>query len=358
MKRIIRLLGCVLITVSMVQNVFAIEGKSVTTAYTQTSSIKIVSSAEEWKAVINDANENLLDKVTVKINNFNKADYDIEKISKYNVGIKAQGTVMGTTAEITYIFEYSGNFKLHRVKGNKELFDKLDAEEKQAYNKAEYIVNAITNENMTEYEKELAIHDYLIKNSRYDDNDIENIPVKSHNADNILNYGVGVCEAYANAFKLMCNMAGIECELVTGEMSGVNHMWNIVKIDGQWYQADVTADDPLPDVSGRVRYGYFNLNDSEMAKTHTWDTQDYPVCNSTVYNYYVYNGLVVDSRESLQRLLKNKLDSGENVVMLRTKGYIINSSADIKNAMIEGGYTSVEVYGEYGKEGSYVLIFK
>lgn len=67
-----------------------------------------------------------------------------------------------------------------------------------------------------------------------------------------------VCEAYAKAFKVLCDGAGIPCVLVDGQArnsassAGEPHMWNYVQVDGGWYGVDVTWNDPLGGSSGAV----------------------------------------------------------------------------------------------------------
>ena len=58
-----------------------------------------------------------------------------------------------------------------------------------------------------------------------------------------------VCEAYARAFKILCNAKNIPCVLVDGYASsdgtnGEAHMWNYVKVGTNWYAVDVTWNDP------------------------------------------------------------------------------------------------------------------
>lgn len=52
----------------------------------------------------------------------------------------------------------------------------------------------------------------------------------------------GCCMAYAYSFQFLCNRAGIPCLLVN---SGV-HQWNMVYVDGQWWDVDATATDCAP----------------------------------------------------------------------------------------------------------------
>ena len=52
-----------------------------------------------------------------------------------------------------------------------------------------------------------------------------------------------VCEGYSKAFKYLCDLSSwnnaVECILVTGATTGP-HMWNVVKIEGRNYLADIT----------------------------------------------------------------------------------------------------------------------
>ena len=68
------------------------------------------------------------------------------------------------------------------------------------------------------------------------------------NAYGALIDGNGVCEAYAEAFKLLCDKAGIPCISVYSH----DHEWNAVKLDGSWYYVDVT----WIDTDNRATYQY------------------------------------------------------------------------------------------------------
>ena len=71
---------------------------------------------------------------------------------------------------------------------------------------------------MTEFEKELAIHDYIVNNCRYD---IENLkegttPPEDYTAYGVLVNGMAVCEGYAKAMKLMLDRVNIPSLVVAG----------------------------------------------------------------------------------------------------------------------------------------------
>ena len=66
--------------------------------------------------------------------------------------------------------------------------------------------------------------------------------------------------------------------LVTGtatNSSGAteDHMWNYVKLDGEWYAVDVTWDDPVIVGGGKItdsiKYRYFLVGSKEFYANHT-----------------------------------------------------------------------------------------
>lgn len=57
----------------------------------------------------------------------------------------------------------------------------------------------------------------------------------------------GACMAYAYSFQFLCDRAGIPCILKRGG----NHQWNMVYVEGQWWDVDVTANDAGDDTSVR-----------------------------------------------------------------------------------------------------------
>ena len=57
-----------------------------------------------------------------------------------------------------------------------------------------------------------------------------------------LHDGKAVCQGYANLLYRMLRESGIDCRLIPGTYYGVNHAWNIVYIDGLYYEMDVTHD--------------------------------------------------------------------------------------------------------------------
>lgn len=157
--------------------------------------------------------------------------------------------------------------------------------------KAKEIIKAIIKPGMSDIEKEIAIHDYIIKNTRYDYDSYQKnkIPDQSYTAYGILIKKIGVCQGYAIAMNKLLNMAGIETKYITGTAKGVPHAWNLVKIEGDYYHLDTTLNDPVTFINGKrqevIQYNYFNVTDQQITKDHTWEKAKYPKCVSTKFGY-------------------------------------------------------------------------
>lgn len=150
-------------------------------------------------------------------------------------------------------------------------------------------------DSMTDVEKALAVHDYIVLNNSYD------TTYSNYTAYDALVTQSSVCQGYALAYEyIMNNRLGIECALVSSD--SMNHVWNYINIDGKWYHIDLTLDDPLytgtgrkvaeNDAMGRVQHTNFMLSDSAIKKTDTphkgWDTEGLPAATSTKYDKYFW----------------------------------------------------------------------
>lgn len=136
---------------------------------------------------------------------------------------------------------------------------------------------------MSDYEKELYLHDYLVKHVSYTDTGYN-----SHTAYGALVEGKAVCEGYARAFQHLLMLVGIPSFVVSGRSFTEDHAWNLVKIDGAYYYVDVTWDDKGDESS----YAYFNVTTQQLSEDHTFDPVPYelPICTATAANYYTING--------------------------------------------------------------------
>lgn len=118
---------------------------------------------------------------------------------------------------------------------------------------------------MTSEEKALAVHDYLVLECEYDKERLDNgtLPDISHSAYGALVNKIAVCDGYAKAYSSILEELGISSTVISS--GSMNHAWNQVSINGEWYHVDATWDDPTWDCVGRVGHDYFLLSDAAIS---------------------------------------------------------------------------------------------
>ena len=108
-----------------------------------------------------------------------------------------------------------------------------------------------------ELEYALFLHDYLASNYTYDESDA------SRDVYSMMKTGTAGCRGFALAYASLLQKAGLETSWASS--AEMDHVWNLVKINGQWYHADAACDSLSRDDSGSVSHRYFLLNDIEMS---------------------------------------------------------------------------------------------
>lgn len=180
----------------------------------------------------------------------------------------------------------------------KTMQNKLNKEVNKFINSVEY--------GLDDFSLELLAHNYINDRCKYDDDvkdsDDDYLAFTPYGA--IVN-GNAVCEGYAKAFGYLLSQLGIESKCIVGKGSQELHMWNAVKINGNWYYTDISWDDSKE----YSRYDYFNITESQLKKDHTISkvyskcssdevngtngvkainfNLSVPECDSTEENYYV-----------------------------------------------------------------------
>ncbi len=239
---------------------------------------------------------------------------------------------------------------------------------------AKKIVNSIITSSMTELEKVTAIHDYLVKTVDYDKSKAD-----IHTAKGALINKVAVCDGYAEGFAVLCYTAGVQAEMVFGTAIDSTgnlepHAWNNVRIDGIWFNVDVTWDDPI--VNGMVvkdgsniSYKYFLISDAKISKTHTADNSKKYACNSDKYAEYAtnltwkalvdsqYPYVVVTNMSDAKTQMKSFINNGKKTFQII---YSCSGATDAQMESIWNGLQStyndvikeLQVYGSFGISGS------
>ena len=187
-----------------------------------------------------------------------------------------------------------------------------------------------------DWQTELEIHNHIVDNCEYKIVESELIYSSAYGA---LVNGAAACEGYSKATKLLFDLAGLESAVVSGISADFDgeadaHMWNAVKIYGDYYYLDCTWDDPVSDDGTSTRvYTYFNLNNEMISASHSDFYHDFE-CASTEANYYIKTGKYFESYDrsdegKLAEIFAGDLNSGEKVIQVRF------GSAEIYEAAVE-----------------------
>lgn len=185
----------------------------------------------------------------------------------------------------------------------------------------------------SEMELELLIHDMIINEVDYAYDWFGN-PETATFAHSIVGVFDGnsttdvVCEGYSKSFHLLCNYAGLESIYGVGwsgnDWNGGGHAWNLIKINGKWYNIDLTWDD-VDDLGYEgYSYDFFNLTTAEFNEDNAHDYRpdyfggmyDVPEGVDTAANYYNYFGLNVTSKNvateaAFKNLIKGAIAGNE-----------------------------------------------
>ena len=145
--------------------------------------------------------------------------------------------------------------------------------------KIDEIYNLLINENMSDYEKIKVIHDYIIENTKYDQNKADdltnntnNSKYLSHTAYGPLIQGYGICSGYTDALALFLNKMNIPNYKISSE----HHVWNLVYLNGKWLHIDLTWDDPVINTGEEIiEHNYFAITTNQLldleSKEHSFD---------------------------------------------------------------------------------------
>jgi hypothetical protein len=247
-----------------------------------------IQSMEDLKEVLVYAQYHLLPSISLTMDSRIK-----DQIDRYGADILLHTEIKSLsysygprTRQFKAFLDYSRGAQVISLTLNPELdSSRATQEAHEIHGRLKEILGEILKPGMKAYEREKAIHDYVVKNHSYDQR-AELNPEKyadSYSLAGLLYNGTGVCQGYAELFCALSLNANLYCDIVYGTASGGGHAWNMIGIYGEYYHVDPTWNDPVPDRGSRVSYQYYNVNDEKMAKDHQWDRTKYPVCDYVTY---------------------------------------------------------------------------
>lgn len=142
------------------------------------------------------------------------------------------------------------------------------------------IISEIITDNMSEREKIMVFHDYIINNTKYDTEyikkNLSDIDNPSHKAMGPLFYSRALCGGYADVTSVFLNKIGIPNYRISSE----NHIWNLVYLDNNWYHLDLTWDDPVTSNDTDILlYNFFLISTKQLEDLAT----GYHSFNKSIY---------------------------------------------------------------------------
>ena len=268
----------------------------------------------------------------------------------------------------------------------------------QVYENAREILKEINNsDNLSDYEKALNIYRYIVSNIVYDHVLYKYMELKGDfSIRSFGNYSAfylegvfydfdgldtqfAVCDGLAKAYSLMCNIEGIECVKVNGNILGQgNHAWNKIYLEAEeeynletgYYYVDTTWGEGSYSEQDYGRTSYtqflthtyflFSQDYTERAIEYEYDLEMPEGTEAGEYNYYTDStlgegiNLYIDSDEDLRSTLEFVRDN----LASQTSNYLLELYIS-KDYLMEGSQLfnrlvgSSAMFGEYNIEYLY-----
>lgn len=237
-----------------------------------------------------------------------------------------------------------------------------NTEDKKTLEMASDVLKKIIKKDMSNYEKELAVYEWMYKNVGQGSGSAISLPGAS-NEQSFTPYGVltnrnAVCVGYATTFRLFMNMLGMDCHIVHNDY----HSWDLVELEKDgWYHVDIYSD-----VSGKSRYRNFNMTDAIAKTSHEWDGSALPEAKGVKYSYAVQNGKQLKDVYAVPAEFKKAIDKKKTSGFYKFKKPLKREQLGIVDLMYNqmnaalssaSGFESWSLSGSWyeDEQGNYIL---
>ncbi|TVX96671.1 transglutaminase domain-containing protein [Cohnella terricola] len=253
-----------------------------------------------------------------------------------------------------------------------ESADAIKQKQQEVLAEANKIVADTIKPDMSAEQKYKAIYDYLNDHTKYDNAALENAEANNFRKidpafnDSFTTYGimvkkVGVCASYASVYKMLSDLAGVETIVVTGDMNGVPHAWNKVKLDNGWVHVDSTNNATNSGIPYLLFYSSDEIAESlnfTMSKEF-WKDEELSkfISKDGSKDYYVANGLEAKSSSEFGSTLSKQVQTGSTHIVIRL-GAKIDRSDLVEEArkVISGLPKDKQEKASMGSLSNYVVV--
>lgn len=235
--------------------------------------------------------ENLIvlpEKIVLKIKNINELqENEVGDLQKYVKKIKLSSLIGLDKEKIDKI----GEQVEYTVEGDLTAYTANDM--KKIIEIMEEIKSKMPN-NADEFTKFKIVYEILSKAAKYDMGGCMDSPkfekeklYKTRDLMGVLHRGRAVCYGYALALKYVLDFNHIDATLINGyahnDPINEGHAWNQVKINGKWYNADLTWD--AERIQRGEEYKYCLINDAKFYREHM-PKEDVSLCKDD-FNWHI-----------------------------------------------------------------------
>lgn len=161
------------------------------------------------------------------------------------------------------------------------------------------VIDTLTEQtrDLSDEEKELYVYRYIAENCSY--------TTRTENcgsAYGCLVEGAAKCDGISFAMKWVMEELGIRCLIIGGEprSGSVGHAWNLIEINGKFYDLDVTADVSQEEEVPLITYPAYNVNKTLIRQYYILDEafdslEDIPGSKTMTHSYHAQNNCYVEA---------------------------------------------------------------
>ena len=240
-----------------------------------------------------------------------KLSASIEKLSTEINELKDQVAEPEFDSDIHSVYDDTAVIEAYKSGDDSNLKDEKDI---YILNELKKAIDQIITEDMSDYDKEKAVYDYIFENTRFNEDSLNAINnVEEDNSSNPYGFFHDhqvICLGDATTFKLFMDALDIECNIIHSTENG-EHAWDQVKIDGDWYHVDILFDYGIT----KPVYAFFNVPDSvKEMEDYPWEhsSESDIKCTSTKLCYICANAVKLDDIYELPEQIYDLLNGNEN----------------------------------------------
>ena len=317
----------ILLLVTLWISIFIISGCSMM-PHLNASAQTVIDTKKELLAEIENALSSGKTKISFVTSDLDQTDFDTlnQNIEGFYGVVKEyqiKSVKFLNKSYVTLNCEISDNYYVEKAFFDEEDIPEEREKARDLYEACKSFLTSLQSKKRSDYEKEKLIHDYIVSNVAYGYPGGKKEPEgDAYSAYGALVLKKAVCNGYAEGMKLTCKM-------ISGTADGEKHAWNLIKLDKEWYHADLTWDDPEPDETSRIMYPYFNVDDTQMKADHKWNAALYQKAEGNEYNYYRKKDLLCEDYKSFRSKCEDILEKkSPNSIQFMVKDYDQDTYSD------------------------------